>query len=53
MSADGGHAITNWDDPLEYTQFRCWVASRPERVHDTHDAAVAFVRARLGHQGAI
>lgn len=47
VPADGGTTVTNWDDTLEYAQFRRWVEARPERVHGTHEAAVAFVRAAL------
>ncbi len=52
VPTDGGRTVTDWDDALEYAQFRRWVTSRPERVHDTHEAAVAFVWARLGQRGA-
>jgi hypothetical protein len=52
VPADGGLTLTSWDDALEYAQFVRWVKGHPERVHDTHEQAVAFVRSRLGGAGA-
>lgn len=48
IRADGGEITIDWDDELQYAQFARWLAARPERVHDTHAAAIAFVRSRLG-----
>jgi hypothetical protein len=47
VPADGGIAVTGWDDMLEYAQFKRYVAARPERVHTSWDSAVEFVRSRL------
>jgi hypothetical protein len=38
---------TLWSDDLYYAQYARWLAAHPERVHKTHEAAVAFVRAKL------
>src|SRR5262245_47157397 len=46
VPADGGVTMTNWGDFLEFAQFVYWVESQPERIHPTHDAAVAYVRSR-------
>jgi hypothetical protein len=48
VPADGSDCITNWDDPMECGQFMRYVAAHPERVHDSRESAVAFVRARFG-----
>lgn len=38
---------TDWDDMIEHAQVVRWVRRHPERIHDTHESAVAFVRSRL------
>jgi hypothetical protein len=48
VPVDGGVGESHWDDPLEYAQFRRYVAAQPERVHDSWESAQAFVRSRLG-----
>ena len=48
IPADGGECQTEWDDGLMYAQFARWVKARPERVHTTREAAVAFVRSHFG-----
>jgi hypothetical protein len=48
VTVDGGHTETDWDDPLTHAGYVRWLAAHPERVHDTHEAAIAFVRSRLG-----
>jgi hypothetical protein len=48
IPADGGQCVSVWDDPMEHAQFARWVMARPERVHETRESAVAFVRSRLG-----
>lgn len=45
--ASGGGTDTIWDDALTHAQYVRWVLAQPERVHETHEAAVAFVRSRL------
>jgi hypothetical protein len=47
VPAHGGGTVTNWDDALAYAQYRRWLTAHPERVHETHEAAVVFVRCRL------
>jgi hypothetical protein len=47
VPADGGTCETCWDDPLEYAQFVRWVKARPERVHSTKEAALAFVQSHF------
>ena len=49
--AHGGECVSNWDDALMFAQYVRWVKSRPERVHDNYDGALAFVRAVLGGGG--
>jgi hypothetical protein len=44
----GGGTTTSWCDPLAYAQHARWLRAHPERVHDTQESAVAFVRAQLG-----
>jgi len=51
VPAHGGRTVTEWDDPLYYAQYHRWLAAHPERVHDTHESAVAFVQSRLGQTG--
>ena len=51
VPAHGGRTVTEWDDPLVYAQYARWLGVRPERVHATHESAVAFVRSRLGERG--
>jgi len=46
VPVDGGETITQWDDPLEYAEYERWLAAHAERVHDTHEPAVEFVRRR-------
>ena len=48
VPADGGTSESSWSDPLEYAQFVRYVGARPERVHPTHESAVAFVRSQVG-----
>jgi len=48
VPAHGGRTITDWCDPLAYAQYARWLAAHPQRVHDTHEGAVAFVLSRLG-----
>ena len=48
VPADGGTPFTVWDDPLEHAQFVRYVQAHPERVHATQEAALQFVRSRLG-----
>jgi hypothetical protein len=43
----GGGTTTCWDDMLEYAQYARWLGAHPERVHDTHESAVQFVRSQL------
>lgn len=43
----GGRTETMWDDELAYAQYSRWLAVHPERVHDTHESAVAFVQSHL------
>lgn len=45
--ADGGRTETFWDDPLVPAQFVRWIQAHPERVHGTHEVAVAAVRSLL------
>jgi hypothetical protein len=47
VSADDRETITEWEDMLDYSQYRRWLADHPERVHDTPESATAFVRSRL------
>jgi hypothetical protein len=47
VPADGGTSVTCWDDPVEHAQFVRYVQAHPERVHPTHESALAFVRSRL------
>jgi hypothetical protein len=49
----GGGTTTNWCDPLAHAQYARWLRAHPERVHDTHESAVAFVRAQLGGAGQV
>jgi hypothetical protein len=51
VPADGGHTITQWDDALQFAQYAGWLAAHPERVHDIHESAVAFVRLRAAERG--
>jgi hypothetical protein len=51
VPAHGGGTTTSWCAPLAYAQYARWLAARPERVHNTRAAAVAFVRSRLGQRG--
>jgi hypothetical protein len=44
---DGGQGVTEWCDDLVYAQYARWIRARPERVHETYESAVAFVRATL------
>ena len=48
VPAGGGRTVTNWDDPLAYAQYARWLGTRPERVHESHESAAAFVRSRFG-----
>src|SRR4051812_17181717 len=48
VPSHGGCTVTEWDDPLIYAQYARWLSAHPERVHDTHAAAVVFVRSQLG-----
>ena len=48
VTSEGGTAVTDWDDPVEYAQFVRYVQAHPERVHPTPTAALEFVRSRLG-----
>ena len=52
VPADGSECTTGWDDALVYAQFHRWLLAHPERVHDTHAAAVGFVRSRTGFPAA-
>jgi hypothetical protein len=47
VSPSGGRSETTWDDPLEHAQYVRWLQAHPERVHDTRESAVAFVRSKL------
>lgn len=47
VPAHGGRTETMWDDPPAHAQYERWLAAHPERVHDNHESAVAFVRSRL------
>jgi hypothetical protein len=49
----GGGTVTHWDHGLAYAQYARWLTARPERVHDTHESAVAYVRQRLEELGLI
>jgi hypothetical protein len=51
VPAHGGGMATTWCDPLAYAQYVRWLAAHPERIYDTREAAVAFVRSRLGQRG--
>jgi len=37
---------TTWDDPLECAQIVRWLRAHSERVHQTYDSALVFVRGR-------
>jgi hypothetical protein len=43
----GGRTETTWDDAVELALYYRYLLTIPERVHDTHESAVAFVRAKL------
>ena len=45
--AAGGQTFTNWDDPVAHALYVRYVQAHPERIHASHDEAVAFVRSRL------
>jgi hypothetical protein len=47
VPTDCGRTITCWDWGLAYAQYVRWLAAHPERIHETHESAVAFVRSRL------
>ena len=47
VPASGARTETMGMDDLTYAQFVRWVNAHPERIHPTHDAAVAFVRSVL------
>jgi hypothetical protein len=51
VAAHGERTVTDWSDPLAHAQYTRWLAAHPERAHDTHEAALAFVRSRLGAGG--
>jgi hypothetical protein len=51
VPADGGQCITQWDDPVQHALYVRYVLAHPERVHDTHEAAVAFVRSQMPERG--
>ena len=42
--ANGVQCETTWDDQLEYAQIARWIATQPDRIHESHESAVAFVR---------
>ncbi len=48
VETSGGRSETTWDNPIELALFVRWVQARPERIHPTHGAALAFVRSTLG-----
>jgi hypothetical protein len=48
IPASGNRTETCWGDMLAHAQFFRWVKARPERIHPTHEDAVAFVRSVLG-----
>src|SRR5262249_19091534 len=43
--------LSNWCDPLAHTQYIRWLKSHPERIHDSHESAVRYVRRQLGEKG--
>jgi hypothetical protein len=47
VPTSGSRTETAWDNELEFAQVLRWVKVHPERIHRTHQAAVAFVRAEL------
>jgi len=44
---NGAKVETAICDDLCHAQYARWLVAHPERVHETHEAAVAFVRAKL------
>jgi hypothetical protein len=48
ISPNGGETLVDWDDPVEFAQYVRYLEAHPERVHQTHTSALAFVRSRLG-----
>jgi hypothetical protein len=48
VSAKGLESETTLDDPLAPAQIVRWIREHPERIHETQEAALAFVRAHLG-----
>ena len=51
VPAHGGRSETCICDPLAYAQYARWLGAHLERVHDTHESAVAFVRLQLAERG--
>lgn len=45
IARNGALTETVFDDELAYAQIVRWVGSHPERVHQTHEDALTFVRA--------
>jgi hypothetical protein len=43
-----GVGETLWDDPTIHALYVRWLQAHPERVHQTAEAALAYVRAQRG-----
>lgn len=48
VPVSGNQTFTDWGDFLECAQFVRWVKAHPERIHQSHQDAVDFVRRHLG-----
>jgi|SRR6516165_8062749 hypothetical protein len=47
VRVDGKGTTVEWCDDLIYAQYARWLKVHPERVHDSQESAVSFVRAHL------
>ena len=53
ITVRGGKGETTFCDEIVHAQFVRWLQTHPERVHETAEAAVEFVHAKLAHQRAV
>ena len=47
VPVSGRTTTTLWENELTYAQYHRWLKAHPERIHATHEAAVAFVQIAL------
>ena len=46
IKSDGATTETTIDDDLVFAQLLRWLTTQPERVHETHQSAISFVRSQ-------